>query len=414
MIDKVILIENSIINHKKNKKMGQELFEQEQETGLEKVITESGLDLSESEIIKQSYTSFFVEIAEIKELAKKIDFENPSELDEKIARDLRLRMVKVRTGSESVKNERKRIHMLKADVEQKAWNLIKSGCQLEEEIFLQVEKKREIVEKARQEQLKAERLEILMPLGFQYENGFNLGQMDEAMFQSLVKGLELAKKEKEEAESKAEAERLENLRLDNLVNKRQIEIAPYVQFNNEPIDLRVMNEDDYNKLLTSLQTSKKEYDKKQEAIRLENEKLKKEAEKKEAEAKKLAEQQAKEKAIADEKLRKEREQAQAILDAERKAKEYLEAQIKAKEEAEKKRISDEKAKQEAEAKAKLDAEKKLAKASDKVKLTDWLNSINPKEFDATVLKDESGKVYNEIFTKFEGFKSWAEKQINQL
>lgn len=405
--------------------MGQELFEQEENTKLAEVIKESGLDLSESEQIKQSYTSYFIEIAEIKELAKKIDFENPSELDEKIARDLRLRMVKVRTGSENVKNERKRIHMLKADVEQKAWNLIKSGCQLEEEIFLQVEKKREIAEKARQEQLKAERLEILMPLGFQYENGFNLGQMDEAMFQSLVKGLEVAKKEKEESEAKAEAEILENLRLDNLVNKRSIEIAPYIQFNTEPSDLRAMSEDDYNKLLTSLQTAKKEYDKEQEAIRLENEKLKKEAEKKEverlelikkqeSESKKLAEQQAKEKAIADEKLLKEREQAQAILDAERKAKEELEAQIKAKEYAEKKRIADEKAKKEAEAKAKLDAEKKLAKASDKVKLTDWLNSIAPKEFDATVLKDESGKVYNEIFDKFEGFKSWAEKQINQL
>lgn len=108
------------------------------------------------------------------------------------------------------------------------------------------------------------------------------------------------------------------------------------------------------------------------------------------------------------------DQAQAILDKERKEKEALEAQIKAKEEADKKRIADEKAKQEAEAKAKLDAEKKLAKASDKVKLTDWLNSINPKDFDATTLKDESGLVYNEIFAKFEGFKSWSLKQINSL
>ncbi|MCV6900744.1 hypothetical protein OE165_27305, partial [Escherichia coli] len=84
-------------------------------------------------------------------MAKKINFENPTELDEKIARELRLRTVKIRTGSQDVKDERKRIHTLKANIEQDAWNLIKSTCQLEEEQFLQVEKKREKAEQLRKE-----------------------------------------------------------------------------------------------------------------------------------------------------------------------------------------------------------------------------------------------------------------------
>jgi hypothetical protein len=78
-------------------------------TAPDKVITESGLVLNEAEEIKQSYLPFFIQLAEIKEEAKKINFENPSMLDEKIARELRLRTVKVRTGSEDIKNTRKKI-----------------------------------------------------------------------------------------------------------------------------------------------------------------------------------------------------------------------------------------------------------------------------------------------------------------
>jgi len=379
--------------------MSNELFEQKEiETGLQAVINESGLDLSESEIIKQSYASFFIEIAEIKDLSKKIDFENPSDLDEKIARDLRLRMVKVRTGSENVKNERKRIHMLKADVEQKAWNLIKVGCQLEEEILLQVEKKREIAEKLRKEQLKNERLELLIPLGFQHENGFNLGDMDDSMFQSLLKGLELAKKEKEEAEAKAELERLENIRKEAEEKER----------------MRVENE----RLKSEAEAKEKQLAEERAKAEAEKQALIK---KQQAEAKILAEKQAKEKAIADEKQRIETEKQNAILEKERKEKAELEAKIKAKEEAEKKRIAEEKAKADAiikakelEEKAKADAEKKLAKASDKIKLETWFKTLSIGEFDATILKADSGLVYNEIMSKFEGFQKWANDKINSI
>src|SRR3990172_10268602 len=93
---------------------------------LSKIVEESGLQLNEAETIKQSYLPYFIQIAEIKEQAKKINFENPNELDEKIARDLRLKTVKIRTGSEIIKDERKRIHSLKANIEQAAWNLVKS------------------------------------------------------------------------------------------------------------------------------------------------------------------------------------------------------------------------------------------------------------------------------------------------
>src|SRR5688572_15788511 len=130
----------------------------EQTPTLEVVLKDSGLELTESEQIRQSYLPYFIEMSEVKEMAKKIDFDNPKDIDETIARELRLRTVKIRTGSENLKDSRKRLHMLKANVEQDAWNLIKSTCKLDEERFLQVEKNREIQEKLRIDSLRTERL----------------------------------------------------------------------------------------------------------------------------------------------------------------------------------------------------------------------------------------------------------------
>lgn len=129
---------------------------------LDTVINESGLILTEAEDIKQSYLPYFTQMAEVKELASKINFENPTDLDEKIARELRLKTAKIRTSSEKVKEERKKSHSLRANLEQASWNLIKSSCLLDEETFAQVEKARERAEATRIANLKAERLLLLV------------------------------------------------------------------------------------------------------------------------------------------------------------------------------------------------------------------------------------------------------------
>lgn len=51
---------------------------------LETVLEKSGLVLSDAETIKQSYLPFFEQLAEIKEQSSKIDYANPTQLDEKI------------------------------------------------------------------------------------------------------------------------------------------------------------------------------------------------------------------------------------------------------------------------------------------------------------------------------------------
>ncbi|AXH74774.1 MAG: MAEBL protein [Bacteriophage sp.] len=370
-------------------------MEIKQEEELKKVLTDSGLQLSDSEVIKQSYLPYFEQLAKIKEESQKINFENPTELDEKIARELRLKTVKVRTGSKDLKDERKRIHMLRANVEQDAWNLIKSGCELEEENFYQVEKKRELAEKRRKELLASERNEQMLPYAEFVDTKFmNLGEMDEEKFQNLLKGAKLQLEQKEAeakriAEEEAERKRLEAERI--------------------------------------------------EAQRIENERLKKEAEEKEKalqeERKKAEEERLKQEAIleaerkkAEEVLEQQRKEAQAKLDAEKKKSEEeakKQAELLAQQQAETNRLKEEaekKAKAEADAKrleeekaladklAKEEAQKKAELAPKKDKLTAWVDSINT-DLPIGLEKDETALM---LIDKLSKYKIWAKGIIELL
>lgn len=270
--------------------MSQELQVLQPNNNLVQVVSNKGLDKLEEQTIQLSYQPYFDQMAQIKELAKKIDFENPTEMDERIAKELRLKTVKIRTGSEEIKNERKRIHSLKANIEQDAWNLIKSSCQLEEELFLQVEKRRENAEKLRKENLRVERLSILSEL---CDNAsiYPLGEMAENAFNDLVNGFKLAKEAKIEADRVAELQRIEAAKAEQERLEQQ---------------------------------------------RLENERLRAEALKAKAEADRIAKIEADKLAEANAKLKAEQD-AKAKLEAELKAKKdaEIEAENKAKAEAEK-------------------------------------------------------------------------------
>jgi len=199
---------------------------------LEEVIKDSGLAIQEGEEIKQSYLPFLNQLAEIQSHAGKINFENPTDLDENIARELRLKTVKVRTGSETLKNDRKRLSLLKGNLEQASYNIIAASCKLTEEVFFNVEKAREIAEKKRKAQLKIDREEKLSPYteaAFLYP----LGEMSEDQFNELYSGLRIAHENKLAAEKKAEEERLaeieagrirqENIRLENIKLQKEAE-----------------------------------------------------------------------------------------------------------------------------------------------------------------------------------------------
>lgn len=297
---------------------------------LEEVVTKSGLAIQEGEDIKQSYIPFIVQLAETQSQATKINFENPTEIDENIARELRLKTVKIRTGAEKLKDDRKKIHLLKGNLEQAAYNLISASCKLTEETFFSVEKARELAEKKRQQELKKEREEKLSPYT---ENVtiYPLGLMSEDEFSTLYIALRAEHERQIEAEKKAEADRIAK-------EKKDAE--------------------------------------EREAQRLENIRLKEEAAEKERlaeiERKKQAQILAAQKAKAD----KERAELLAKADKERKEKERLKAEVKAKNEAIEKAQKEAAAKAEAERKAKEAQEKKARLAPDKDKLIGFAQIIN--------------------------------------
>jgi len=357
-------------------------------TDLEEVVTQSGLPQAEGDQVKANYLPFLERLQEIKGQSGKINFDAPTDIDEKIARDLRLKTVKIRTDSADVKDARKRIHILKGNLEQAAYNLIVADCRLIEDKFNQVEKAREIAEKKRKAELKIERTEKFAPYESVMSSQFlDFENMSDDDFQKLMDSAQLTLQAKIEAEKKAEEERLAAIEAER---KRQEEI----RLENE----RLKKEAEEKEMALLAERSRVERE------RIEAEK-KAEAERKKLEAIRLAEQkQAEAKLKAEqEKARKEKEMA----DAER-AK--LQAELKAKQDAElaeKKRI-------ESEEKARIDAEKKLAKAGDKKRLSSWIGSIEIPGINPEGLKPESIEVLNEIQSKHAAFIKWAIEKINSL
>jgi colicin import membrane protein len=235
------------------------------------------------------------------------------------------------------------------------------------------EKHFENLEKERIKALHKVRVERLLPFGYDIGN-VDFGMMDENMFNAILVGAEKTHNDRVEAEKKAEAERLEAARLEA-----------------ERI----------------------------EAQRLENERLKAEAAEKEKQLEKERAEAAKREAELQAKADAERAEAKRLADIEAKK----QADLLAKQKAEADRLAAElKAKADAEAKAKAEAEAaekkrladeaKAAKAPDKKKLAVMVEALKLPTVD---LKENDAKaLHNLIEQKFEGFKKWANEQINNL
>lgn len=343
---------------------------------LKEIVKNSGLEIAEGEQIKQSYLPFLIQLSEIQEQSAKINFSNPVEIDEEIARTLRLKTVKIRTGAGDLKDSRKRIHLLKGNLEQAAYNLIATSCKLAEETFINVEKSREIAESKRKAGLRVERQTELEKYGW-HNTGIDLGMFDEKTYTMLLNSVKKEYEDRIEAERKAEVERIAKEKADREERERMIAENARLQ---------------------------KEAEVKEKALQAERAKV--EAERK----------------AAEDKARKEREEAERILQAERNAaaeklaKEQeqarkLAAELQAKNDAEIKAAKEAEAKAAAELKAKQEAEKKAAAAPDKEKLLSFIAGLSMPEMS---LKTAYGQATEKVIReKFDGFKEWAKKEINK-
>ncbi len=155
------------------------------DTAMDNVVQYSGLNPESAQESKAKYLPFLGQISEIVEEARTINYLNPTKQDEQTAANLRKRTVKIRTSAATLKDERKKIHLLRGNLEQSAYNLIKSDCELIEESFRLIENYSENQRIEKEEKLKSERLAQITPY-LENPEFYPIEKMDQATFDQFL------------------------------------------------------------------------------------------------------------------------------------------------------------------------------------------------------------------------------------
>lgn len=217
-----------------------------------------------------------------------------------------------------------------------------------------------------QNALKIEKLQAERALKFsKYSENIpeNLGEMDDAIFEATLIGMKAKFEQDERIRKEEEAKELELKQKNEMYNKRMFELQKYsLIYDVASLGLNFeTSEEEYNKMLDVVTKAKNEHDN--------------------AEA-----------------------ERKSKLDAE--AREL--AKEKAKIELARKREAERKAREEAERKAKLEAEKAERLKPIKDQLTNWVIGFN---LDSAPVQNATTE---DIMKKFNGFKSWALREIEKI
>lgn len=251
-------------------------------TRIEKVIRENQLAPTSAQRLIEVFAPAFARADELVNAAKAITVTSVDQKAEmKAARDLRLKLREIRTTAEKARKELKEDSLRTGKAIDGVNNVLKFLIEPEEERLQHCEEFAERAEAKRKADLQQARSGILRE--YADPSQFQLGEMTEEAWQSLLVGMKAAKAQREEEARRAQAER-------------------------EEADRKRREED--------------------ERIRKENEKLRAEAAQREkVAAAERAKAEAARKA-AEAKAAKERADMQAKLEAERKARERAEAAAK--------------------------------------------------------------------------------------
>lgn len=377
---------------------------------------EYGLEVEQVSTIEQA---FLPKIQEREALVAIYDQLITSELTPdlcKQAKEVRLRLVKVRTGISDIHKAQKAF-FLAAGRFVDAWkNKETLPVEQMEEKLSEIENYYINIEKARKAQLQSER-QIEVSKYTDYPASA-LGDMEQQVYDAYLQGLKVAYQAKIEAERKEEEERIAAIEAEKLNKERKEKALPFFDFWSDfekTLNFGEQSESDFNNFIDRVSNLKTAHDNEQARIKSENERLQKESEQKEKElAAERAKAEAERKAL-EEKAKKEREEANAILKAEQERsrieaekaaseKAKLEAELKVKLDKE---AAELKAKQDAEKQAQIEAEK-AAKAPFKEKANKWVDSFSIPEF------TEQNTTTDDIKIKFASFVKWAKSEINKL
>lgn len=308
----------------------------------------------------------------------------------KKARELRLKIQKNRTQGINIWHKKAKDFFLKGGQFIDAVRRLEVSVNEQMEKRLkEIEKYAEIQEAKRKEELKTKRVSELETYSEFVPLGIDLGTLSDEEYHKVFKGAKLQYDAKIEEERLAEEERIRIEKIKSLESHRKTELIPYYNFIGSSLDnvlLGEISEAEFEEIKSKLETKRVEHEQEQIRVRKEAEKL------------------AKEKAEAEEKARKEREEYERVLAEKQRKQAELESELKAKKDAE---VKAEKERLLSEEKARKEAER-LAKAPLKKQMSVWVNSFKINETDINNEKVDL------IKNKFEAFKKWALKEVDNL
>ena len=289
----------------------------------------------------------------------------------KKAKDIRLKYVKVRTGTSEIHKIQKAFYLSAGRYVDGFKNVQSFASQGIEERLEAIEKHAENQEKKRISDLQESRLSIISEF-IDETIGLDLGNMPDEVFEGFFNLKKTQKLERIEADNIAEQKRFAEEKAEN-----------------ERLRLKAIEDEKIRKENAILKANA-------EANELS---LKKEREENE---RKANEEKVKQDAI----LAKQKVDADKILSDEKAKSEKLALDLKTKHDAELKLENERLATIETE----IIKKEKLAKAPIKKQLSVWVDSF---EINRTYIEKEN-KTAKEIISKFEAFKSWAKSEIDKI
>jgi hypothetical protein len=341
------------------------------------VVQKSGLAEDSALSLRGQFADFYNSIVEWREKAAMVT--KPEDAThQKLAREVRLGLRRVRCDVENARKALKADSLARGKAIDGFANVLKYLCEPVEEKLAEVEQYAERQEAARVAAIVEDRTRALVELEAD-PSAYNLGAMDDETWVLVLSAAAENRRNRIEAERKAEAERIAREQADRIAReKAEAEAA----------------------------AARAEAERERKAREAAEAKAKAEREKAEANARKARE-------AAEAQARAEKAKADAKLKAEREAREKAEreaAEAKRKEQA---RIDAEKAAEAARAKAEAEAKRKAAAAPDREKIMAFAaqvrNLVVP-----DMSTDAAQDIRDNVAAKCGQFAEWIEKQAEAL
>lgn len=371
-------------------------------------IQSSGMtNLSRAQEIAINYAPYLQQIDEQAEIVKGLKKGNPEHVT--IAKRARLDIGKICSAVGERKKEDKQTILIAGRFIDGLYNTVNGAGRLTQGEAKEIEDHAEMIEKAKKDKLRAKREKEISEFDVNPGTG-DIADMSDEVWKYYIDGLKNDRDIRVAEEEKAEREKIEAQKKQDLFYARRKKLIQFSQFNIQNELTIETTEKDFIAIVEKGEKLKAEFQADQKRIKAENEKLKKEREEKiiadekaEIERQRLAK-------IEQDKRDKIEQERQAKAKIEREEKEQIWKELKAKSEAERKRKQAEVDRTKSEAEAKRKAEL----APDKERMTKWIADMTIIDIVNDRMSKESVLMASEIIDKFNAFKKWATEKVNEI